>query len=80
MTNKERYKQAFSALQSSQKLSLEVEEMAEFQKKRKKNIVAAAAVACAVIICGSGTAYAAVLEGFRRRFRFGFMVQRQRWK
>ena len=37
MTNKERYKQAFSALQSSQKLSLEVEEMAEFQKKRKKN-------------------------------------------
>lgn len=36
MTNKERYKQAFSALQSSQKLSLEVEEMAEFQKKRKK--------------------------------------------
>ena len=56
MTNKERYKQAFSALQSSRKLSLEVEEMAEFQKKRKKNIVAAAAVACAVIVCGSGTA------------------------
>lgn len=67
MTNKERYKQAFSALQSSRKLSLEVEEMAEFQKKRKKNIAAAAAVACAVIICGSGTAYAADLGGIQEK-------------
>jgi hypothetical protein len=38
MTNKERYKQAFSAVQSSRQLCLEVEEMARIEKKHKKNI------------------------------------------
>lgn len=36
MTNKERYQQAFSALPSSRQLHLEVEEMAQIQKKHKK--------------------------------------------
>ena len=36
MTNRERYKQAFSALQTSGKISLEVEDMAKLQKKHKK--------------------------------------------
>ena len=55
MTNRERYKQAFSALQTSGKISLEVEDMAKLQKKHKKNIAAAAAVACAAFIGVSGT-------------------------
>ena len=67
MTNKERYKQAFSALQTSGQLSMEVEKMAEIQKKHKRNIVAAAAVACAVVICGSGTAYAADIGGIQEK-------------
>lgn len=36
MTNSERYKQAFSAIQSSRQLSLEVEEMAKIEKSIKK--------------------------------------------
>ena len=50
MTNRERYKQAFSALHPSGRLSLEVEEMAHIQKKHKTNMAIAAAIACAVII------------------------------
>lgn len=67
MTNKERYKQAFSALQSSGQFHLEVEEMAQKQKKHRKNIAAAAAVACAVVIGGSGTVYAADIGGIQEK-------------
>lgn len=67
MTNKERYKRAFSALQSSGPLNLEVEEMAKLKKKHKANIAVAAAIICAVIIGGSGTAYAADLGGIREK-------------
>lgn len=67
MTNKERYKQAFSALQSSGQFHLEVEEMEQIQKKHRKNIAIAAAVACAVVIGGSSTAYAADLGGIQEK-------------
>ena len=67
MTNKERYKQAFSALQTSVQLTMEVEKMAEIQKKHKRNIIAAAAIACAVVIGGSGTAYAADIGGIQEK-------------
>lgn len=67
MTNKERYKRAFSVLQSSGPLNLEVEEMAQLKKKHKANIAVAAAIICAVIIGGSGTAYAADLGGIREK-------------
>ncbi len=67
MTNSERYKQAFSAIQSSRQLSLEVEEMAKIEKKHKKNMAVAAAVACAVIIGGSGTVYAADIGGIQEK-------------
>ncbi len=67
MTNKERYKQAFSAIQSSRQLYLEVEEMAKIQKKHKKNMAVAAAVACAVLIGGSGTVYAADIGGIQEK-------------
>lgn len=67
MTNKERYQQAFSALPSSRQLNLEVEEMAQIQKKHKKNIAVAAAVACAALIGAGGTAYAADLGGIQTK-------------
>lgn len=67
MTNKERYKRAFSALQSSGLIDLEVEKMAQLKKKHKANIAAAVAIICAVIIGGSGTAYAADLGGIREK-------------
>lgn len=67
MTNKERYKRAFSALPSSVLIDLEVEKMAQLKKKHKANIAAAAAIICAVIIGGSGTAYAADLGGIREK-------------
>ncbi len=67
MTNKERYKQAFSALHPSGRLSWEVEEMAMIQKKHKTNMAVAAAIACAVIIGGSGTVYAADIGGIQEK-------------
>ncbi len=67
MTNKERYKQAFSAIHPSGRLSLEVEEMARIQKKHKSNMTIAAAIACAVIIGASGTVYAADIGGIQEK-------------
>lgn len=67
MTNKERYKQAFSALHPSGRLSWEVEEMAMIQKKHRTNMAVAAAIACAVIIGGSGTVYAADIGGIQEK-------------
>lgn len=67
MTNKERYKQAFSALHPSGRFSLEVEEMARIQKKHKTNMTIAAAIACAVIIGIPGTVYAADIGGIQEK-------------
>ncbi len=67
MTNKERYKQAFSTLHSSGQFTLEVEEMKQIQKKHRKNMAVAAAVACAVVIGAGGTAYAADIGGIQQK-------------
>lgn len=67
MNNKERYKQAFSALHPSVQLSLEAEKMVKIQKKHKINMAIAAAIICIVIIGGSGTAYAADIGGIREK-------------
>lgn len=78
MTNKERYKQAFSALHTSGQSSMEVEKMADIKKKHKRNTVAAAAVACAVVIGGSVTAYAADIGGIQEKvsiWKYGKKVE-----
>ena len=67
MTNRERYKQAFSVLQSSRQFELEVEEMEQLKKKHRKNIAAAAAIAFAIVIGGSGTVYAADIGGIQEK-------------
>ena len=66
MTNKERYKQAFSVLQTSDDFSMEVEQMVMRQKQHKMKTVAAAVAACIVLAGGAGTAYAADLGGIQR--------------
>lgn len=66
MTNKEKYKQAFSVLQTSGDFSMEVEKMVMRQKHHKVKTIAAAVAACIVLVGGAGTAYAANLGGIQR--------------
>lgn len=67
MTNKEKYKEAFSVLQTSRDISLEVENMANMKRKHKMNLAFAAFAAC-IIIGGSATAYAADVGGIQQIF------------
>ncbi len=66
MTNKEKYKQAFSAIHISADFSLEVNEMATTRKKMKLNKLWAG-VAAFVLFVGSATAvYAADIGGIQQ--------------
>lgn len=68
MTNKEKYKQAFSVLKASDDTSWEVEKMAKMNKARKmKTVAAAAAIALCVVVGGSTTAYATNLGNIQRQ-------------
>lgn len=67
MTNKEKYKQAFSVLHTSDISEGEVKYMAKLKKQQKMKL-AAAAIAVCVIVGGTGTAYAANVGGIRRAF------------
>lgn len=67
MTNKEKYKQAFSVLHASDEFPMEVERMKEMQKKHKINAVAAAAAACIILAGGSISAYAADVGGIQEK-------------
>lgn len=66
MTNKEKYKQAFSVLQTSENFSLEVEKMAKLNKRKTYRSIAVAAAICLLLIGGTGTAYAANVGGMQR--------------
>lgn len=66
MTNKEKYKQAFSVLQASGEISLEVENMAMITKKARLKTAAAVIAVCLIMVSGSGIAYAADLGGIQR--------------
>ena len=66
MTNKEKYKQAFSVLQTSDDFSMEAEQMAMRQKHHKMKTIAAAAAACIILAGGARTAYAADFGGIQR--------------
>lgn len=66
MTNKEKYKQAFSVLHPSGVLSLEVESMMLKHKKAKIRTAVTAAAACFFLTCGSGAAYASNVGGIQR--------------
>ena len=65
MTNKEKYKMAFSALQPSDCLSWEAEHMIKLQKQKKMKLAAAIVSGC-ILVGGTGTAYAANIGGIQR--------------
>ena len=65
MTNKEKYKQAFSVLHTSNDFLQEVEKMALLKKKQRVNIAVAAIIGL-VMIGGTSTAYAANIGGIQR--------------
>ena len=58
MTNKEKYKQAFSAIHISDEFSLEVKKMANTNRKQKFNQMVAGIAACVLLVGGSTVAYA----------------------
>ena len=66
MINKEKYKQAFSVLQTSRDYAMEVENMTKATKKTTMKTGIAAAVAVCVVLAGGGTAYAANVGGIQR--------------
>lgn len=65
MTNKEKYKQAFSGLHPLEPISLEVEQMVKIQKKHKFQ-VAAAILTAFILVVGTGTVYAANIGRIQR--------------
>ena len=65
MTNKEKYKQAFSGLHPLEPISLEVTQMVKMQKKHKFQ-VAAAILTAFILVGGTGTVYAANVGGIQR--------------
>lgn len=65
MTNKEKYKQAFSVLHTSDDFSLEVRKMAMITRKKKIGTLVASLIVCLLIVAGGGTAYAMDLGGIQ---------------
>lgn len=53
MTNKERYKQAFSVLHTSDQFSVEVENMSRLNKKHNMKVAAAALTGCILLVVES---------------------------
>lgn len=66
MTNKEKYKQAFSAIHTSGGLSLEVKEMENTRKHLRFRTIAVSIAACVSILGVSTAAYAADVGGIQR--------------
>ncbi len=69
MTNKNKYKQAFSAIHISDEFSLEVEKMTNTSKKQRIRQMVAGIAACVLIVGGSTVAYAADLGGIQRNIQ-----------
>lgn len=67
MTNKEKYKKAFSVIHASDEFSLEVSKMAKIRKRKRINHMVAFIVACVFLIGSSTAAYAANLGGIQRK-------------
>ncbi|MEG3006783.1 MAG: hypothetical protein RR806_04865 [Oscillospiraceae bacterium] len=66
MTNKEKYKQAFSAIHASENLSLEVKKMTTINNKPKLNRLVASIAACVLIVGSATVAYATDFCGIKR--------------
>ena len=69
MTNKEKYKQAFSVLHPSFEISLEDVRMEQNNRKNRLKHWAAAAAACMMVFGGASAAYAADVGGIQRKLQ-----------
>lgn len=72
MTNKEKYKKAFSTLQISDSLSWEVKRMAKLKKRHKMKMAAALIAACLLISITGTAAYAKNVGGIQRTIQLWF--------
>ena len=79
MTNREKYKQAFSVLQTSGKISLEVEKMAVINKKAKLKAAAAVITTCLILAGGSGIVYATDIGGIQRTIQLWIEGDQTKW-
>lgn len=66
MTNKEKYKQAFSTMRISDEFSLEVKRMTTTNKKTRINQLVASIAACVLIVGSATVAYATDFGGIQR--------------
>lgn len=66
MTNKEKYKQAFSAIHTSNNFSLEVKKMKRTNRHYIFKALVASVAACVLIVGSATAAYAANLGGIQR--------------
>ena len=76
MTNKERYKQAFSVLHTSDQFSVEVENMSRLNKKHNMKVAAAALTGC-ILLAEQDPLMPQMLAVFRERFRYGYTETRR---
>jgi len=66
MTNKEKYKQAFSTMYISDEFSLEVKKMTNTSNKQKLNRLVASIAVCVLIVSSATIAYATDFYGIQR--------------
>ncbi len=69
MTNREKYKKAFSAVRPSDEFIWEESKMRKMKKQHMLRTVAAAAAACVVFMSGATVAYAMDVGGIQRRIQ-----------
>ena len=69
MTNKEKYKQAFSALHTSDNFLPEVEAMTSINRKHKMKTLVASIIVGMLIMTGGGTAYAMDIGGIQYKIQ-----------
>ena len=66
MTNKDKYKQAFSVMATSNNFNLEVEKMKKIHKQHQFKTLVASIAACVILVGSSTYAYAADIGGIQR--------------
>lgn len=66
MTNKEKYKQAFSVIHATGEICLEVEKMKKMNKQHRFKTMVASVAACVVLAGSTTIVYAADINGIQR--------------
>lgn len=72
MTNKEKYKKAFSAVRPSNVLSLEVEKMKKIKRQHIIKTMAASIAGCVIFMASATVAYAMDAGGIQRTIQLWF--------